>query len=386
MTAEPPNLIAAARLGNPKAITTLISRSLAPKGINVRVFVQDKCLSVFLESAQELDPQMMAAYIRKGLLGLGIQTVRQVKLVSRKTGSERASWIQEFLLDSYIEPVTAQVEIVKSSAPTASVSRSGTRGKPIAKSNPLTNLSSRTIAIAAGSTLAFLCLTGGISAIWMRSAQAKAITQATEAVKEMQSPNADNPLDIKAMQANRGKLEQAISILQKTPQFGLMNDGRWSTELNKYQEQLQTINQNIEAYEKLRPVVQEVVDEFSAMNSSLDVGINYRDYGSEVRKIKIALDRLGRQPGGKELAIYKSLDDAFREYSFANDVWKTYFDDDDASNNFLPATSSVGRTLVVKYGVEAESILSNKYIYLNTALATVWQKAGQYVQSAQEKM
>ena len=96
MTAEPPNLIAAARQGNPKAITTLISRSLAPKGINVMVFVQDKCLSVFLESAQELDPQIMTAYIRKGLLGLGIQTVKQVKLVSRKPGSERTLWIQEF--------------------------------------------------------------------------------------------------------------------------------------------------------------------------------------------------------------------------------------------------------------------------------------------------
>lgn len=390
MQAESVNLLEAAKQGNPKAIAALMNRSLKAKGIAVKAFVKDNCLSIFLESVQELDQQSLAIYMYKGLTGLGIRSIKTVKLYGRKQGADFPAWSQEFSLKNYDEPATAHVEIVKSSnSAVQPLKQARTTIQNVSKITALSKAAQsinkpKAIALGVGSVILLLCVSIGGMATWTRSAQSKALAQAAEFTKTIQP--ADSNLDINSLRSNQDRLEKAISILKNAPSFSLFNLGSWQAALGNNQNQLVAVQQSIEAYEKLLPVVREVVEQFSALDSSLEVGMNYRDYGAEVRNLKIALDRLARQPGATELPVYRELQTAFKEYNFAYDVWEFYFTNDDASHNFLPAYSSVGQALAAEYSVPTRDIVGTPYIYLNTALSTIWNKGEQHVQAAQAQV
>ena len=87
-----------ARQGNPNAISTLMNRSLQPKGITVKASMKNCCLQVMLESAQVPDAQILTSFVRKGMMSLGTASIKRVKMYGRKTGDDFPSWSQEFEL------------------------------------------------------------------------------------------------------------------------------------------------------------------------------------------------------------------------------------------------------------------------------------------------
>lgn len=100
-----------ARQGNPKAIAALLKRSLEPKGITVKVAVDQRCLQLMLISAQVPAIELVKV-IRDGLSRLGIESIEQVKIYGKQVGEDIADWHQEFELvppslatETFAEPV-----------------------------------------------------------------------------------------------------------------------------------------------------------------------------------------------------------------------------------------------------------------------------------------
>ena len=90
------NIVELAKQGNPKAIAALINRKLQPKGITVKVAVKDSCLHVILESAEVPEQQVLMPMMCKGIIGLGIEGVEQVKIYGRCTGETTPAWSRGF--------------------------------------------------------------------------------------------------------------------------------------------------------------------------------------------------------------------------------------------------------------------------------------------------
>jgi hypothetical protein len=388
MSAIQSDLVKAAKQGNPKAIAALMSRSLKPKGIDVKAIAKGNRLNIVFESAKVPPQQTLVQIAHKGIESLGVSTIKTVKVHGRQTGSASPSWAEEFSLSNYVEPETvdgsaivvtaATVHPVQPSQPYQASSRPAKMASYKAKPSRLPWI----IASSGAAVFALVGLMGSI--FWLRSTQSNAISDAEaliEAVGQAESPN-----DISALEADRENLQSAIAVLEKAPTFPLISVGALTTELESAQAKLAEVEDGIATYEALLPKIQAIVDQFSALDSGLDVGMNYRDYGAEVRELKVAIDRLGREPGASDHAVFTELESAYTHYEFAYDVWNYYIESDSASNSFFPADSSYGRTLINHYDVEPTYILSYRKIYLDTALSTVWNIAGQAVESAQAKL
>lgn len=209
---------------------------------------------------------------------------------------------------------------------------------------------------------------------------------ANQAVSLTQNP----PHASSVWQESSQKWQQAINLLKGVPN-GTTVYQEASGRIASYQGNLATINTNLqkqlaaEALERLRPQIQSVVDQFSALDSRLDVGMNYSSYSSDVRELKVALDQLGRQPGVRNLAVYQSLENAFKHYDVAKSIWQYYLESDE-THSFLRASGPYGSLLRYTYGVPTQDILGTPYIYLDTALSKVWGHASNQVRNAQDQI
>jgi tetratricopeptide (TPR) repeat protein len=102
-TPTQPNLKELARQGNPKAIAALLNRSLQPKGITVKVALDQRCLQVMLISAQVPATELVRV-IRDGLNRLGVESIEQVKIYGKQVGKDIPDWHQEF---EFVPPSSA---------------------------------------------------------------------------------------------------------------------------------------------------------------------------------------------------------------------------------------------------------------------------------------
>ncbi|MEH1865110.1 MAG: hypothetical protein V7K69_08875 [Nostoc sp.] len=93
-----PNILELAKQGDVDAIASLMNRHLHPKGITAKVAFQDAWLEVTLESAQVPNQQILVAFIRKGLTGLGAASIENVKIYGQQTGKKFPAWTKEFNL------------------------------------------------------------------------------------------------------------------------------------------------------------------------------------------------------------------------------------------------------------------------------------------------
>lgn len=209
---------------------------------------------------------------------------------------------------------------------------------------------------------------------------------ANEAVGLTQNP----PHSSSVWQQAAQKWQQAINLLKGIPNGTTVYEEA-SSRVATYPNNLSTVNANLnrqlaaEAFERLRPQIQSVVNQFSALDSKLDVGMNYRQYSNELRELKVSLDSLGRQSGARNLAVYKSLENAFRHYDVAKGVWQYYIESDE-THNFFRASSPYGSLLISNYGVPTRDIVGTPYIYLDTALSKVWGYAHSQVVNAQNQI
>lgn len=389
MSAIQPNLLATAKQGNPKAIADLMNRSLNPKGVAVKAFMQKQRLNIFLESAEVPPQQILMGFVRKGLESLGLTTVQTVRVHGRQEGSDLPSWVEEFAVDTYQAPESSDLSLAKDTIIVAATTSYPHGGTPLTPSHPakLAVVKPATppwVAIGIGAGVLGLALVGLCgSIVWLRVAQTQAVNQAqslTQSVGQSETPG-----DITALQASREQLTQALTRLDEAPTFPLLNTAALSSERETVQGQLTQVEADIAAYEAMLPKIQDVVDQFSALDSGLDVGMNYRDYGNEVRQLKIAVDRLGRELGIENHKVYTDLQEAYGHYEFAHDVWNYYIESDERFS-FFPAATPYGRVLVDTYNVETTDIVGQRKIYLDSALSAVWQAASTRVESAQDQI
>ncbi|MBD2110354.1 MULTISPECIES: hypothetical protein [Cyanophyceae] len=388
MSAIQSDVVATAKQGNPKAIAALMSHSLKPKGIEVKAFAKGDRLNIFLESAEVPPQQALVSFTKKGIEGLAIQTIKTVRVHGRQVGSDLPDWAEEFKLSTYIEPEVDESEaIIVASTIVNPVQKSQitkvTPSRVAVVPSQANNRIVLWVSVVASSVLAVALLSLGGLTFWIRSAQSSAIAQAQDLIKDV--GKAENPGDIQVLKTDQENLQEAANILGAAPKVPLLSIAALSTEADNIQAQLSDINEGIEAYEALIPEIEDALDQFAAVDSALDVGMSYRDYGAEVRGLKVALDKLGRQPGAEEHLVYQDLDQAYKHYEFAYNVWNYYIESDE-SNSFFSASSTYGALLVSTYNVTPDDIMGRSYIYLDTALSTVWSSASQKVEDAQAKL
>jgi hypothetical protein len=92
------NILALAKQGNPKAIAALINRSLNSQGITAKVERREECLHILLESEQLPNRKALVAFIRKGIMGLGVPSINIVKIYGRQLGTDSPTWKQKIEL------------------------------------------------------------------------------------------------------------------------------------------------------------------------------------------------------------------------------------------------------------------------------------------------
>ena len=94
------DILELAKEGSPKAIATLINRSLEPKGISAKVALSDGCLQVLLEADKVPNQKVLANFIYQGTLELGAESIQSVKVYGRSLGKSKPAWSEQFDLDN----------------------------------------------------------------------------------------------------------------------------------------------------------------------------------------------------------------------------------------------------------------------------------------------
>ena len=125
---EQSNLLELAKQGEPNAIAALMNAVLSSKGITARAGMDDDCLCIFLESQKLLNQETLVAFIQKGLLELGNESIHLVRAQGKRVGDQEATWTREFSLRS-VEPVrvvTPSIELNGSSEKKAEPISEGT--------------------------------------------------------------------------------------------------------------------------------------------------------------------------------------------------------------------------------------------------------------------
>jgi hypothetical protein len=105
-----PNILELAKQGDVDAIASLMNRHLHSKGITAKVAFKDAWLEVTLESAQVPNQQILVAFIRKGLTGLGAASIESVKIYGQQTGKKFPVWTKEFNLSILEDELEADNE------------------------------------------------------------------------------------------------------------------------------------------------------------------------------------------------------------------------------------------------------------------------------------
>ncbi|MBD2073059.1 hypothetical protein H6F86_03985 [Phormidium sp. FACHB-592] len=159
------NILAAAKQGNPQAITALMNRSLAAQGVTAKAQLTDQCLHVMLEAEFAPNQPAMVAYVTKGVRGLKAEVVQRLVIYGRQHGADFPAWTEPVELqplplkvqpttnvETFREPVVEQVVATattpsKATAPSL-LSENTARSKPVKQKLPWYETDSKSIIIA----------------------------------------------------------------------------------------------------------------------------------------------------------------------------------------------------------------------------------------------
>lgn len=112
---EQSNLLELAKQGEPTAIAALMNAVLEPTGIVAHARLDTGCLWVVLESPKALNQETLTTFIHRGLLELGNESIRSLKVQGKKIGEPSFAWTRE--LEIYPEkPGTERRESIVSEA------------------------------------------------------------------------------------------------------------------------------------------------------------------------------------------------------------------------------------------------------------------------------
>ncbi|WP_017719812.1 RecQ family ATP-dependent DNA helicase [Kamptonema formosum] len=98
------NFLEKARQVDAQALAGLLERSLEPQGITAKVSLKQDGLKVVLESAGTLEQQTLVDFIRQEIIGLGMPSIRTVKVLGKQSGSFDYAWQQEVELEAQVQP------------------------------------------------------------------------------------------------------------------------------------------------------------------------------------------------------------------------------------------------------------------------------------------
>ncbi|NES24739.1 MAG: hypothetical protein F6K41_38970, partial [Symploca sp. SIO3E6] len=93
------DILGLAKQGNPQAIAVLINRSLQSKSIRAKVKKRKECLFVLLESSQVPNKEALVAFLRKGMISLGVKSIKNVEVYGCKLGENSPAWHQRIELN-----------------------------------------------------------------------------------------------------------------------------------------------------------------------------------------------------------------------------------------------------------------------------------------------
>jgi hypothetical protein len=311
-----------------------------------------------------------------------------LKVYARQTGEDFPAWSEEIDITTPIitqvhqsEDLTKQLITVKPLSPVKPVVKTYGNSANRSKTNK-----AKPILLILLPTAILISITGLVVLIfWMRSTQIQILTQSKNLGSKIEE--IDNKSNLENLKDIQKQLQAVLSNLDKAPNIPLPGSiySEIAGEKQKINTQLESIKHNIDSLEKLLPQVKEAIQQFAAVNSRLDVGLSYRNYGEQVGNLKVTLDGFAQNPGAKEHPVYNDLSEAFVHYDTALNVWRNYINSD-ATHNFFRASSSYGNLLISEYQVETQNIVGQDYIYLPKALNKIWQKASEKVKLAQSKI
>lgn len=119
-----------ARQGDAQAIAFLINQALQPRGIQVRARRDQACLHVLLEADQP-PKRDLARFVRGGIVCLGTQSIKLLRVYGRQLGTLSPAWTQEWRLQSEVAPT-----IVPSAASQATTPRQAVPSRSISLKSP----------------------------------------------------------------------------------------------------------------------------------------------------------------------------------------------------------------------------------------------------------
>lgn len=345
-----------AKEGDLSAIAELLNTALGRKNVQAKVVLQNNCLQILLESYVIPNQEDCIRIIKREMLLLKIINLEKIHIYGKKIGDEIPIWDQEIDL-------TPKLINIKS-IPSKSFNL------------PIITLSSITI-------FGLLLLVG--SSLGLRFHQQQKITEANKLLNQVKQEEIS--FDKASFETNKKVLESALIILEETPKFPLplTLSGEINEKLNSTKEQIKETDQTIVTIENIQAKVKAVADTFYAIDSSLDVGMNYRDYTEKVRELKVQIDSLTRDTEAIKHPVYTLLLQAFEHYNFAKDVWQYYLESDN-THSFFPRFSSYGSKLVSEYDAETIDIVGTEYIYLDTSLAQIWMKANSVLEEVKKQI
>lgn len=101
------NILAAAKQGNPQAISALINRQLQPQGITAKAKLIEGCLQILVESATMPPQNEIVPYVVKGVRGLQVAAIKALVISGRRSGEDLPDWTERVDLE------VAEVSIVQ---------------------------------------------------------------------------------------------------------------------------------------------------------------------------------------------------------------------------------------------------------------------------------
>ena len=102
----------AAQQGEPKAITTLLNRSLQSQGVTAKTIRKNDCLQILLESAQIPDKDDLVPFVYKQINNLGIASIQKLKIYGRQLGEKDPVWQEEIELGINNDYLISELENV----------------------------------------------------------------------------------------------------------------------------------------------------------------------------------------------------------------------------------------------------------------------------------
>ncbi|MEH2050676.1 hypothetical protein [Nostoc sp.] len=107
------NILELAKQGDTNTINTLVSQWLNLPIITPKTSLKQNCLQIMLESTEVPVQQLVVPLICDGLINLGIQSFKNVKIYGRVTGEDFPDWQQEIDLEALLnsDPSTPKTNI-----------------------------------------------------------------------------------------------------------------------------------------------------------------------------------------------------------------------------------------------------------------------------------